>query len=161
MEAPEMHNTASADGPNPYSSPSVETQPVSMAEREIAVVVRVFRWLGCLGAVVFGLGAGIWICELSRSFLKYAPIGAEPVSTEILFARSIVSLAMLGFSAALLRVAARMARHKPDARRKALILSSLMLIGFPLFTLIGFLCIQKVNRHYEAYCGERLDFTPE
>jgi hypothetical protein len=152
-----MGDTASADEPNPYASPAVESQPISTAEREIAVAVRVFRWIGRTGVVVFGLAVCVWGFEMSRSFFVSVRLERELVSTGVLCARLMVSLAMLGFSAALLRVAASMARHRPDARRKALILSSLMLIGFPLLTLIGFLCIQKVNRHYEAYCGERLD----
>jgi hypothetical protein len=156
-----VNDTAPADSPNPYASPAAESSPVSLAEGEIAVVVRVFRWLGRLGTVVFGLGVCVWSVELASVFIPPVRMGDERVPAVVLFVRWMVSGAILAFSIGLLRVAARMARHRPDARRKALVLSSLMLIGFPLFTLIGFLCIQKVNRHYEAYCQEYLASAPD
>lgn len=61
------------------------------------------------------------------------------------------TLATLFFG--LLRVAYRLSRGEPSAKRPARIACVLMML-LPILTLPAILLLVKLNRHYDAYCRE-------
>ena len=147
-----MNGTAPADSPNPYASPLSEGEPVSDAEREIHAVIRVFRLIGWVGVIlwtpaVFG-SMGVFI---------YSLFAATRESSTFFFGVSIFHCSCAAIFLAYLRIASRMVKRRIEVRWKAILMCCLMLPGFPVFTVVGIICLWKVTRHYEAYCRERLD----
>jgi hypothetical protein len=55
----------------------------------------------------------------------------------------------------LLSVAKRMAQRDSTAKSPATNASSLLLLGFPLFTIVGIMCVYKIQKFYDAYCAEQ------
>ena len=127
---------------NPYSAPLADLppDPDAVAIREIRSVVRVFRligWTSCL------------VCFLFFSML------ATLIWRTLSFDDMIVGLVTSGVfvsAVSYLRTATALKAGRLSSKRAAILLSCLLLLGFPLFTLIGIICLQKVRRHFDDYC---------
>jgi hypothetical protein len=142
----------SNDDSNPYASPTAESRlDPSIAESEIRFVIRILRWIGWLGGIPF-VPLAILLTALFAysSIVEGKRLPADVVPGLILFDL----LACLSIASGW--VASGMARHRPSARLPALLLCGVMLLGFPLFTIVGIVCIRKVRRYYGAYCTEHL-----
>ena len=112
------------------------------ADREIRGVVRVFRLIGGIGAVLYVPMALVSFVQFARSLLTETPESAASML--------IVSLVNGGLAALFvmyLRVAGRLQRRGEGSKQWALAMSYVLLLGFPLFTIVGILCIRRINKH--------------
>jgi hypothetical protein len=119
------------------------------AERNIGFVIRILRYIGWPFAVLFvGMTALGVVLSPVLAFAKEGSIGMAVF----------IAVAFLPFAAFfvwLLKVAKRMAQRDLTAKSPATIISSLLLLGFPLFTIVGIMCVFKIRRFYDTYCAEQ------
>ena len=119
------------------------------AERNIRLVIRILRYIGWPFAILFvGMAA---VGALLAQFLVFAnddSIGAA-------VALVVTNLPLAVFFVWLLNVAKRMAQRDITAKSPATNASSLLLLGFPLFTIVGIICVFKIRRFYDVYCAEQ------
>ncbi len=121
----------------------------SEAERQIGFVIRILQYIGWPFSILF-VPYALFIIILSvYTFLtdSNAPYGT-------LFLGTLLFTLIASFFVAHLRVARKMKQRDSSARLAGIALSTLMLLGFPLFTLVGLLCLRKITLHYDSYCNE-------
>jgi hypothetical protein len=118
-------------------------------ERHIGFVIRILRYIGWPFAVLFvGMTALSVLLSPALAFAKGGSIGMAIVPTAAL-------IPFAAFFVWVLRVAKRMSQRDPTANSPATNLSSLLVPGFPLFTIVGVMCLLKIRRFYDAYCAEQ------
>ncbi len=119
------------------------------AERNIRFVIRILRYIGWPFAILFvGMAAiGVLVAPV-LAFAKEGSIGAAVVIV-------VTTLPFAAFFVWLLNVAKRMAQRDVTAKSPATNASSLLLLGFPLFTIVGVMCVFKIRRFYDMYCAEQ------
>jgi hypothetical protein len=123
----------------------METEP----ERNIRLVIRILRYVGWPFAILFVAMAGLGI--LLAPFLAFAGRGSLGVA-------AVTALTFLPFALFfiwLLRLTNRMAQRDPTAKSAATNVSSIMVLGFPLLTVVGIICVYKIRHFYDEYCEER------
>ncbi len=134
---------------NPYAPPQGVSERLPDPAREIRVVARVFRWVGWVGTVLYlpmTLGT---VGALIYSLL------AEPVDSPLVLAgASLVNGGVLFVSITFLRTAKGLLNKHPLSQRAATVLSCVLLLGFPIFTIVGAICLCKVRRHFAHYCED-------
>ena len=134
---------------NPYSSPTAELETVSDAEREIRVVIRIYRLVGWVGSFIY-----VPMAISTASVLLYSLFARPIESPAALFFPACINLCGATVFVGYILIASRMARRSVRVRGKAFLLSYFMLLGFPLFTIVGIVCLRKLKRHYAVYCEE-------
>jgi hypothetical protein len=119
------------------------------AERNIRFVIRILRYIGWPFAVLFvGMAAVAVLLAPVLAFAKEGSIGMAVVIV-------VANLPFAAFFVWLLNVAKRMAQRDVTAKSPATNASSLLLLGFPLFTIVGIMCVFKIQRFYDMYCAEQ------
>jgi hypothetical protein len=119
------------------------------AAQNIGFVIRILRYIGWPFAILFVAMTVIGI--LLFPVLAFSQNGS--LGTAVLVA--LINVPFAAFFVWLLNVAKRMAQRDPNAKSPAINLSAVMLLGFPLFTIVGFMCLFKIQRCYDAYCAEQ------
>jgi hypothetical protein len=139
------------DEVNPYASPAtVGSSPVaSDAERQIRVVIRVFRLTGWPLLILFG-GIVVLVVLTILTRIVADGVAGKPLPAELIPGPSLLAIAGIGS----ISVASQLARRKPGARWQGYVLSLLMLLGFPVFTIVGVSCFLRIRRDYREYCEE-------
>jgi hypothetical protein len=131
---------------NPYQSPQGPCERASPAP-ELRRVIRIFRLLGWVLLLVFFpcLLIALAMCVLQILML-------EREDWRMLLAMNSYFAAVNAYLIALLVAAHRMSRGHTGAKRLAQSLCCIMLLGFPLFTLVGLILLRDIHRHYDAFC---------
>lgn len=111
---------------NPYASPLTQDQSVAEAEREIRFVIRVFRWIGWIGAVVYAPMPLLAILVLIDSLFR------APRDSVFQMGVCLANCALYAVFVSFLFVAWSLARRSAGANRWARLLCYLMMIGFPI-----------------------------
>ena len=141
---------------NPYASPEVSGHTVARFDREIFGVARAIAAFGWIG---FALYVPIVVGTIIK--LVVAIVGDG--NAMVLLGASVFNCSVFLSFRWVIRVAARLRRCERNADRKALFVSCIMTLFFPLFTLIGIICIYKIRKHYpefvRARCGGERDDT--
>jgi hypothetical protein len=120
------------------------------AERNIRFVIRILRYIGWPFAILF-VGMAV-LGVLLAPVLAYAKEGSIGLAVMIVVA----TLPFAAFFVWLLNVAKRMAQRDINAKSPATNASSLLFLGFPLFTIVGIMCVFKIRRFYDMYCAEQV-----
>jgi len=135
------------DATNPYTSPAADSDRLSEAAREIATVVRVFRFIGWIGVIFYTP-----LALIALGMLIYSLV-VEPSDS---VAGNAVGVGLCGgvlfVSFTYFRTASALRAKHPRARRAATVLSCVLLLGFPIFTIVGIICLIKVWRNFADYC---------
>lgn len=132
---------------NPYASPQAVSERLTDSEREIRTVARVFRWIGWVGVILY-----FPVIVMNVGALIYSLL-VEPVNSPMVLAgASLLHGGILFVSFTFLRTAKGLANKHPLSGRAAKVLSCILLLGFPLFTIVGAICLHKVRRHFSAFC---------
>jgi hypothetical protein len=131
---------------NPYTSPHEISRPTSDPAREIRTVANVFRWLGWMGITIYLPVTSFTMGALVHQLMQ----GRNDEFVPIVVANG-VGWCMLSLSLAYLRTAKALAAGNPLAARAARVLSWVML-GFPIFMIVGVICLKKTNNNFAAYC---------
>jgi hypothetical protein len=131
---------------NPYASPQSTNEPLTDSEREIRVVVRVFRWIGWLGTIIY-----VPMVVGPVGTLVYSILVEPQESPVVLVCAAFFNGIVLSIFVAMLFAASKLKHRRPGALKWGSVLSCVMMIGFPLFTLIGVLCLRKLRRYYATY----------
>jgi hypothetical protein len=118
------------------------------AEQNIRFVIRILRYIGWPFAILFVAMATLGIAL--APFVAFSKEGTIGMGIAI----AAINIPFAVFFVWLLSVAKRMAQRDPSAKSPAINLSALMLLGFPLFTIVGILCLYKIRTFYDAYCTE-------
>ncbi|MEO1526998.1 MAG: hypothetical protein AAFX06_16285, partial [Planctomycetota bacterium] len=128
---------------NPYSPPVTESSPPEdAAEKSLASVARAFKWLGWIISVLY---APIVLSCLG-SFLL-ALVGRIEESPGFMLLVCIFNGSVLAFGIALILTARRLASRDYTVRKRALFLSCVLMVGVPLFTIVGIICFRNVRRY--------------
>jgi hypothetical protein len=119
----------------------------SKAEREIGFVIRILQYIGWPFSVLFVPLALVTILVSLYTALTdpEAPVGELLIGT-------FVFCLIAAFFVSHLLVARNLKLRVPSAGKAARILSAFMLLGFPLFTIVGVLCMSKISSNYNEYC---------
>lgn len=141
---------------NPYAPPGqpVQAHRDSPARERICAVYRAFRLLGWIGAVPFGAGTAAAVVGLIVDWFLGSPWNdTSPLALVVLLYAGLFTVSIL-----FLRTARQLRAGSPTAPRGVYALSCLLLLGFPLLTIVGLLCMYDVRRWYPEYRRE-LDLT--
>jgi hypothetical protein len=135
---------------NPYSPPETTSppDPLDVASREIGSVIRVFRWVGSAGHLILGLILTAFCVNFYNDPNRISTL--EAVAPVIFCAGLLLNM---GF----FRIATALANRNESVRRPARLMSCILLLGFPLFTIIGVICLWKIGRHFDIYCRAASD----
>jgi hypothetical protein len=131
---------------NPYQSPQGPCERATPAP-ELSRVIRVFRLLGWVALLVFLP----WLLT-SLALSAYEFCVADQQEWRVLPGLNFGLAAANSYLIALLVTAHRMSRGHARAKRLAQSLCCIMLLGFPLFTLVGLILLRDIHRHYDAFC---------
>jgi len=131
---------------NPYASPQAASESLSDSEREIRVVIRVFRRIGWFGTIIY-----VPMVVGPIGTLVYSLFVERQESSVVLVGATLLNGIILSIFIAMLIAASRLKHRRPGALKWGSVLSCAMMIGFPLFTIIGVLCLRKLRQHYAAY----------
>jgi hypothetical protein len=123
------------------------------SERNIRIVIRILRYVGWPFAILFVAMAGVGI--VLAPFLAFADRGSLGLAA----LTPLMPLPFAIFFIWLLRLTNRMAQRDPTAKSPATNVSSMMIIGFPLFTIVGFMCVYKIRHFYDEYCEEQCNIS--
>jgi hypothetical protein len=127
---------------NPYASPQAGGAESAVRIRSVA---RAFKILGWFGVVLY---TPIVIACISSLLLRLAGYGAD--SPMVLAGAAAFNGFVLGLAVLYAMTGRRIAKHDFTARRRAMFLSCLMMIGFPLFTIVGILCYRNIRLYFHA-----------
>lgn len=131
---------------NPYAPPTAIVPSITEAEQEIRFVIRIFRWIGWIGAVLYVPMPLLSILALIDSLMT------EPRNSLFLVGVCLANCSFYALFISLLFGARKLVRRSKRALQWARGLCYLMMIiGFPLFTIVGAICIRKLNRHYDEF----------
>ena len=133
---------------NPYAAPEAEPKPAltDTAAKEVRTVSRVLRWFGVVVSVIY-LAMSV---SATFALLVFVIAGRTKEIIGILLP-TLACWGVFYIGWTYVRVGKGLLLKKPKAYRAAMILLCLLLIGFPLFTLVGILCIVKLRNNYEDY----------
>ena len=135
---------------NPYSSPRSELDrtELTIAEQEIRAVARVFRWIGWTGVVVcFPFFLRFCITLFREFFDPTVPL--SPLENELLITAAMFFFYWYPWTAR------KMLERMPRIDRTAVLLSYVLILGFPIFTVAGIACLRKVRRHFDEFYYSR------
>jgi hypothetical protein len=132
----------------PFDPPAVPTRAeelrVQHAREQMTCVIRLYRWMGVVGAAISGMLA-IWLCIDWTS-------GEPSLPAEYAAILCFYVVSALAFPASL-TVAHRLATDPegmlPRARLVGIILAA---AWFPLFTLPAIFCVRMVTEQFGVYC---------
>jgi len=112
--------------------------------REIRLVIRLYWWMGVLGLTIYA-GA---VCIIGlRLMLRLEPVSLNSVGP-LVFCGMLVAL----FGASL-HVAQRLATRPDGMLAYARIIGIALAVAyFPVLTLPGIICVERVTKHLAAYC---------
>ena len=122
----------------------------SEAERNVRVVIRIFQYIGWPFAVLF---SAISLFGIPLIAIASLSDGFQTIVADFVMCSSL--LLVTAFFVAVLLVARTMKARDPASKVWATILSILMLPMFPLFTVVGLICLYKIRTYYDQYCHER------
>ena len=126
---------------NPYATPNAECESRPDSEGEIRVVVRVFRWLGWLGTIIY-----VPMVVIPMGTLVYSLTVEQKESPLILIGVILFNGVVLAAFVSMLIAASKLKRQRPDAIKWGRTVSYILLLGFPLLTLVGILCLRRLSR---------------
>lgn len=118
------------------------------AERQVQMVIRIFHYIGWPFFILMG---AMTVMTLSLGVLAVAAGETEQIGFVLLGSLAFALLTL--FFYAFIRVARQMRARNPKASGPATALSALMLLGFPLFTIVGVICLVVIMSKYAAYCA--------
>lgn len=130
---------------NPFESPAEINDPVPLPAQRIRSVARIFRWMGWVGVTLY-----LFLGDLLL-FLLLNGIPLRPEDDTLLELIG-VGVFFLFASYMFLRAAKGLLNKSPKAKRAALVMSCVLMIGFPVFTIAGVACFRNVRRYFLAYC---------
>jgi hypothetical protein len=119
------------------------------AERNIRFVIRIFQYIGWPFAIISVASAVVGIF-IGLAVLVEGARGAIVAALLI----AIIPLPFAALFLSILRVTRRMKDRDLSVKSAAVNVSALMFPGFPLFTLVGALCLYRIRNYYDAYCVE-------
>ena len=128
---------------NPYSSPTVAGTEVDPSKVPLGSVTRVYKWLGWVGAIIY-----VPIVITCVAALALSLAGHHEESPLVLAFASLVNGAILTLAVLLLLTSRRIAARDYSVRGRALILSCILMLGFPLLTVVGIICYRNITQHF-------------
>ena len=128
---------------NPYSPPAVDS-PLAPdpATVRLASVARAFRWLGWLVSIVYGPIVIVCIVALVLSSL-----GRHDESPAFMLLVCMINGAVFALGVSLIRTARRVAARDHTVRMTAMAISCILMLGFPLFTIVGVICFRHIRQY--------------
>jgi hypothetical protein len=134
---------------NPFESPAEISVSVPLPAQRIRSVARIFRWVGWAGVITYApftlIFGGLLLFSLLTGMFVPSEDPPPPVMVAIGAGVSFVSYVFL-------RTAKGLLNKNPKAQRAALVMSCVLMIGFPVFTIAGVTCFRNVRRYFSAYC---------
>ena len=131
---------------NPYSAPTTTSDPQpELATTRIRSVSRTFRWLGWILTILYV--PIVVTCVVS---LVLALLGHPVDSPLVLALASVFNGAILAVAILFILTGRRIAAGDYSVRGRALFLSCILMLGFPIFTVIGIFCFRYLKMYYAA-----------
>lgn len=143
-----MKTDATAEAENPYASPQFGGLEIEPSIVRIRAVARVFKLVGWFGVVLYTPIVIGGVASLVITLSGYHRIDPPAV----LAGTSAFNGAILALALLYVMTGRRIATHDLSVRRRALLLSCVMMIGFPIFTIVGIISY----RHIKLYFNDRL-----
>ena len=129
---------------NPYAPPSATTEQVrDVPTMRVRSVARVFKIMGWAGVIIYTP-----IVCISLAMLPVALLGNSRNSDPAFFLATFINSAILAIAICYLMTGRRISAYNIAVRRRALLMCCLMMIGFPIFTVVGAICFRNVKRHF-------------
>ena len=140
-----IDRTATAQPTNPYAAPpSNDGCEIEPAIIQIRSVARVFKIVGWFGVIIY---APIVIVCVGSLLVTLAGYRVDSI---------LILAGATGFNGAILALAIqyvltgrRISKNDLTARPRAIFLSYVMLIGFPVFTIIGIICCRNLRCYFD------------
>ena len=130
---------------NPYAPPADAgiVDPAEIAATRIRSVARVFKIVGWMGIVIYTP------IVLSCIHLLVMTLSGRRIGSPLVIAFATAFNGMvLALAICYLLTGRRVAAMDLTVRRQALVLSCFMMIGVPIFTVVGVLCYRYLKRHF-------------
>ena len=144
MTKSDSSNIHSGIPKNPFAPPStMAVRALSESEVRLRAVTRVYRIIGWLGIVIYVPIVLTCLGSLVGILLGYRIGPLLVVAGASVFHSIFLALAIL-----YVLTARRIAERDITVRRRAVVLSFLMMIGFPLFTIVGAICYRYLKLHF-------------
>lgn len=127
---------------------------MTSADNEIRVVIRVLKWIGWPLTCFFGAAA--ILCAIAFPITIFSALPKDPSKVPTFILSGIAAIVLLlgiayGFHG-YVRLARKLQDRKPDvAKTVSQSLIPMMVLGFPIFTVIGFVVQQKIRLHYPVH----------
>lgn len=142
MDQPSVENSRTE---NPYASPQTvgegESDPSIVRVRSVA---RAFKIVGWFGTILYTPIVITCVASLLITLIGYRRID----SPAMLAGASAFNGAILALAIFYVMTGRRIAKHDLTVRRRALLLSCVMMIGFPVFTIIGIICYRYIHFYF-------------
>lgn len=128
---------------NPYSPPQSDAEPsIDAATTQLHGVSRSFKWLGWLVTIVY-----VPIVLTCIGVFVLSLLGFNDESPPFMLFASLFNGAVLTLGISLIRASRRIRNRDTTVRRTALFLSCVLMLGFPLFTIVGVICYRNIGRY--------------
>jgi hypothetical protein len=128
---------------NPYASPqAVDDGTVDLSAVRLRSVARVFKIVGWFGVILY---TPIVIASIASLLLTL--VGYRIDSLLVLAGASAFNGTILALAILYVLTGRRIAKHDLTARRRAMLLSCVMMIGVPIFTIVGVICYRNINQY--------------
>ena len=107
------------------------------------MVARTFRWTALAGLAF----------SAAMLFQAFQNIRVAQDKTDVVLWWALVptSVVLGGAFFGLMFATNNLCAGHPSGRKQALLACHLMFVGIPLFTIVGWICKQKIIRHYDDY----------
>ena len=145
MDQPEIET---ARGENPYASPPAigdddGEDRIGASIVGIRSVARVFKIVGWFGVILYT--PIVLTCVGS---LVVTLVGYRIDSPLVLAGASAFNGVILGLAICYVLTGQRISKQDFTVRRRAILLSCLMMIGIPVFTIVGIICYRKIKLYF-------------
>jgi hypothetical protein len=133
---------------NPYAAPQANNRlPVPADPKTIALnqVARIYRWLGWIGSVVYGL---IFVSNIVVVIQILFDLKAYKEPLWFFCSITIVHGLIFWLAITYLRTSNSILRRDYSKRQTAIVLAWIMMLGFPIFTIVGYICRRELLRHF-------------
>ena len=130
---------------NPFAPPTADAARVpSKSEIRLRAVTRIYRIIGWFGIVLY---VPI-VLTCAGSLIGILPLMFPTESRLSLAGPLVFHSIFLALAVLYVLTARRIAARDFTVRRRAAALSFLMMIGFPIFTIVGIVCYRYLRLHF-------------